>query len=63
MSRKPNGNWEAQTAIALWRRNFELGDRDLSFYDFDLPEPFIQRADFRLLLMDLAMPNNPFVGP
>ena len=49
--------------MALWRRNFELGDRDLLLYDLALPEPFIQRADFRLLMLDLAMPNDPFVGP
>jgi serine/threonine-protein kinase len=55
---------EAGTAMALFRQAVELGYR--SFFGSDvltLPERFQQRADFRLFLMDLRMPDDPFAGP
>jgi tetratricopeptide (TPR) repeat protein len=50
---------EARTAVGLFRDAVNLGNK--RFLGVILPMPFQQRADFRLFLMDLRMPNDPFV--
>jgi serine/threonine-protein kinase len=49
---------EARTAMSLFRRATELGLRYVAVHV--LPESFAKRDDFRLYLMDLAMPADVF---
>jgi serine/threonine-protein kinase len=54
----------AGTAMALFRQVVEFGDK-ATFSRVNLleiPELFRQRADFRLFLMDVQMPDDPFAG-
>jgi hypothetical protein len=36
---------------------------DATFRTEDALDPFRDRDDFRLLMMDMAMPTDPFAGP
>jgi tetratricopeptide (TPR) repeat protein len=51
----------ARTALALFHRAAEIGYVDLWEMSF-LPEALLKRDDFQLLLMDVAMPHDPFAG-
>jgi eukaryotic-like serine/threonine-protein kinase len=52
---------EAAMALALLRRTAETGYRDPASYRNETAlDPLRGRPDFRLLMMDLAMPNEPF---
>jgi hypothetical protein len=55
---------EAGTAMAMFRKAVELGNKgNFPFELLRIPESFQHRADFRLFLMDLRMPDDPFIGP
>jgi serine/threonine-protein kinase len=55
---------QADRAMALLRRASAMGYRNADAYrNEDALEPLRNRPDFRLLLMDLAMPDEPFAGP
>jgi tetratricopeptide (TPR) repeat protein len=52
---------EADAAMALLRKAVEVGYRSLdAFRHEDALDPLRDRPDFRLLMMDLAMPGEPF---
>jgi hypothetical protein len=51
---------EAEKAMAALRRAFELGFRSVAFRDDDILDPLRSRDDFRLLMMDLDIPADPF---
>src|SRR5262249_62021230 len=52
---------EADAAMALLRKAVEMGYRSPDAYRTeDALDPLRDRDDFRLLLMDLAMPADPF---
>jgi hypothetical protein len=55
---------EAGAAMALFCQTVALGYKIFSSAELSrIPEPFQQRADFRLFLMDLRMPDDPFAEP
>jgi eukaryotic-like serine/threonine-protein kinase len=55
------GETEAAKAIALLRRAVATGYRDPSTYRNETAlDPLRNREDFKLLMMDLAMPKEPF---
>src|SRR5262249_25455477 len=52
---------EAARAIALLRRAIDLGHRNRAYYRYETAlDGLRHRADFRLLMQDLAMPADPF---
>jgi hypothetical protein len=51
---------EAEKAMGLLRRAVELGYRSAAFRNEDALDPLRSRDDFRLLIMDLAMPAEVF---
>jgi hypothetical protein len=55
---EPEREIQAAIALSLFRHAAELGFRVIYFPL--LPEPFQQRADFRLFAMDQRMPVDPF---
>jgi eukaryotic-like serine/threonine-protein kinase len=56
-----NGESEADKAIALLRRAVLNGYRGaVAFATEAALDPLRERSDFRLLMMDLAMPADPF---
>ena len=58
------GRAEAETAIDILRQAVAMGIRDFNWFRTDaLLDPLRGRDDFRMLLMDLALPANPFAGP
>ena len=55
---------EAGRAMAMFRRAKDLGGKGrVAQQELEIPKPFQQREDFRLFVMDLRMPDDPFVGP
>ena len=55
---------EADAAMALLRKAAGMGYRGADAYRTeDALDPLRGRDDFRLLMMDLAMPAEPFVAP
>ena len=55
---------EAETAMALLHKAVALGYRSLEgFRTEDVLDPLRGRAAFLLLMMDLAMPDDPFARP
>jgi serine/threonine-protein kinase len=55
---------EAETAVALLRKAVGVGYRNPEAYSTeDALDPLRGRDDFRLLMMDLDMPVEPFAGP
>jgi hypothetical protein len=60
----PDGGAELDTAMGVLRRAVEGGYREVTWMkrdpDFDGLRP---RPDFQLLMMDLAMPAEPFESP
>jgi hypothetical protein len=54
---------EADAAMAVLRKTVAMGYRGLDrFRADDALDPLRSRDDFRLLLMDLAMPTDPFAA-
>ena len=52
---------EAETAMALLHKAIAMGYRSLdAFRTEDALDPLRGRDDFQLLMMDLAMPADPF---
>jgi eukaryotic-like serine/threonine-protein kinase len=52
---------EADAAMALFRKAIEMGYRAVYTYrDEDVLDSLRSRDDFRLLMMNLAMPVEPF---
>src|SRR5262249_45204182 len=52
---------EAEQALALLRKAVDVGYRDPAAYRTETAlDPLRDRADFKLLMMDLAMPADPF---
>ncbi len=57
------GRSQAEQAIALLKKAVAMGYRDPNSYRTETAlDPIRDRPDFRLLMMDLAMPAEPF-GP
>ncbi len=55
------GNAEADQAMALLRRAAKMGYRNTVLYRNESAlDPLRDRADFRLLMMDLTFPADPF---
>jgi serine/threonine protein kinase/tetratricopeptide (TPR) repeat protein len=55
---------EAETAMALLHKAVDMGYRTPDAYRTeDALDPLRGREDFRLLMMDLAFPAEPFAGP
>jgi len=55
---------EAGAAMALLRKAVAMGDRDPgALRTEDALDPLRDRLDFRLLLMDLSFPAEPFAAP
>jgi eukaryotic-like serine/threonine-protein kinase len=55
---------EAETAVALLRKAVGVGYRNPDAYRTeDALDPLRDRDDFRLLMMDVGMPAEPFAGP
>jgi len=54
---------EAAKALALLRRAAAMGYRDPATYrNVTALDPLRGRPDFRLLILDLAFPTDPFAG-
>jgi len=54
---------EADVAMALFRESSEVGYRAVDIYRAeDVLDSLRSRDDFRLLMMDLAMPAEPFAA-
>jgi hypothetical protein len=51
---------EAEKAMGLLRKAVDLGYRSAAFRTEDALDPLRSRDDFRLLMMDLAMPAEVF---
>ena len=51
---------EAEKAMTLLRRAVALGYRSAAFRNEDALDPLRSRDDFRLMMMDLAMPAEVF---
>jgi hypothetical protein len=52
---------EAEAAISLLRKAVEIGFRGADYCRFeDALDPLRDRDDFRLLMLDLALPDDPF---
>jgi hypothetical protein len=55
--------FEAETAVALLRKAVGVGYRNPDAYRTeDALDPLRDREDFRLLMMDVGMPAEPFAG-
>jgi tetratricopeptide (TPR) repeat protein len=58
------GEEQAARAMGFLHKAVAMGYRSLDAYrNYDALDPLRDRPDFRLLLMDLAMPTEPFAAP
>jgi hypothetical protein len=58
------GAEQAEKSMAVLRQAVSMGYRNSDAYRTESAlDPLRNRNDFRLLLMDLAFPTEPFAGP